>query len=737
MSLAVLATCSLNQWAMDFSGNLARTRASIAKARAKGARYRLGPELEISGFGCEDHFFECDTFMHSWQCIAELIASGDSDDMLLDIGAPVLYRGVPYNCRILILNREILLIRPKVVLANDGNYVEPRWFAKWERSRRMERFALPSYVRDVCYNSQASCPIGIAIVELSDDITVACESCEELWTLRSLHIDLVLAGVHIIGNGSGSHYSVGKQATRLDLIQSSIQKTGGVYLYSNQIGCDGARLYYDGSSSVFANDQLLAIGHQFTVETEVDVVTAVVDLSDVFPFRSMLGSRHSEANASQAARELHRVQPSKPFSILAPSAEQYTLTPSAGIVNKLWSTEEEVARVPACWLWDYLRRSGLNGFFLALSGGADSASTAAIVGSMCQLLVAAATRPSNDEDGPDPDLILLLADIRRVARAPPDYVPRDPRELAGRLMHTLYMGVSGSSSKETRDRALAVANDIGAWHANVDIGMAVDTVLDVFVRLFGEGLRPRFRAHGGSNTENLALQNLQARVRMVLAYLFAQLVLWGRGESGSLLVLGSGNMDESLRGYMTKYDCSSADINPIGGMSKERLRAFLKWASSDNGLGYASLRDVVQATPTAELEPTSGENAQNDEQDMGMTYKELSIFGRLRKMQRCGPVEMFRRLRYMWNDRLSLTEIAQKVKFFFRMYAINRHKLTTLTPSVHVEVYSPADNRLDPRQFLYNSRWTWQFGQVDKEIEKEKMERKEGKKELANRGVNS
>ena len=29
-------------------------------------------------------------------------------------------------------------------------------------------------------------------------------------------------------------------------------------------------------------------------------------------------------------------------------------------------------------------------------------------------------------------------------------------------------------------------------------------------------------------------------------------------------MLGSANVDEALRGYMTKYDCSSADINPIG-----------------------------------------------------------------------------------------------------------------------------------------------------------------------------
>jgi len=53
MRLATLATCSLNQWALDFDGNLARTLASCAAARARGATYRVGPELELTGYGCE------------------------------------------------------------------------------------------------------------------------------------------------------------------------------------------------------------------------------------------------------------------------------------------------------------------------------------------------------------------------------------------------------------------------------------------------------------------------------------------------------------------------------------------------------------------------------------------------------------------------------------------------------------------------------------------------------------
>ena len=88
---------------------------------------------------------------------------------------------------------------------------------------------------------------------------------------------------------------------------------------------------------------------------------------------------------------------------------------------------------------------------------------------------------------------------------------------------------------------------------------------------------PKFKVHGGSAVENIALQNVQARNRMILAYLFAQLLPWSRGRGGTLLVLASSNVDESLRGYLTKYDCSSADLNPIGSISKTDLRSFCKF----------------------------------------------------------------------------------------------------------------------------------------------------------------
>lgn len=91
----------------------------------------------------------------------------------------------------------------------------------------------------------------------------------------------------------------------------------------------------------------------------------------------------------------------------------------------------------------------------------------------------------------------------------------------------------------------------------------------------------------------------------------------------------------------------------------------------------------------------------NIEQDMGMTYDELTTFGRLRKGHKAGPVAMFTRLVRDWGDRCTPREVAEKVKRFFHCYNINRHKLTVLTPALHVSDYSPDDNRFDPRPFLY------------------------------------
>lgn len=73
---------------------------------------------------------------------------------------------------------------------------------------------------------------------------------------------------------------------------------------------------------------------------------------------------------------------------------------------------------------------------------------------------------------------------------------------------------------------------------------------------------------------------------------------------------------------LDRYDCSSADINPIGSISKNDLKRFIVYTAEDFDLPI--LRDFVKATPTAELVPIQdGKPIQSDEEEMGMTYGEF------------------------------------------------------------------------------------------------------------------
>jgi len=52
---------------------------------------------------------------------------------------------------------------------------------------------------------------------------------------------------------------------------------------------------------------------------------------------------------------------------------------------------------------------------------------------------------------------------------------------------------------------------------------------------------------------------------------------------------------------MTKYDCSSADLNPIGGINKADIKSFLSYYGKKNGIDVYA--EIAEAAPTAELRP--------------------------------------------------------------------------------------------------------------------------------------
>jgi NAD+ synthase (glutamine-hydrolysing) len=110
-----------------------------------------------------------------------------------------------------------------------------------------------------------------------------------------------------------------------------------------------------------------------------------------------------------------------------------------------------------------------------------------------------------------------------------------------------------NSSPDTRSRSKNLATAIGSYHLDLNIDGPYKAIVSLFSSV--TSYVPKYKVYGGTNASNLALQNIQARLRMVLSYLFAQLLPTVRGRNannpensspGGLLVLGSANVDESL-----------------------------------------------------------------------------------------------------------------------------------------------------------------------------------------------
>jgi NAD+ synthase (glutamine-hydrolysing) len=66
----------------------------------------------------------------------------------------------------------------------------------------------------------------------------------------------------------------------------------------------------------------------------------------------------------------------------------------------------------------------------------------------------------------------------------------------------------------------------------------------------------------------------------------------------------------------------------------------------------------------------------------GLTYVELSVFGKLRKEAKLGPFGAFQRLIHEWNDQ-EPREIARKTKHFFHKWAVSRHKVSIMLSCRH------------------------------------------------------
>jgi NAD+ synthase (glutamine-hydrolysing) len=216
-----------------------------------------------------------------------------------------------------------------------------RYFTPWSREGHVEQYYLPRIIQDIV--GKVKVPIGDAVIS-TRDTCIGCETCEELFTPNAPHSAMSLNGVEIFTNSSGSHHELRKLNTRYDLILEATRKAGGIYLYANQQGCDGDRLYYDGSAMIVINGNVVAQASQFSLN-DVEVITATVDLEEVRSFRCA----PSRGLQAVQARSYERIEVD--FSL---SAERGVLNTNIGSSTArapfFHEPEAEIAYGPACWL---------------------------------------------------------------------------------------------------------------------------------------------------------------------------------------------------------------------------------------------------------------------------------------------------------------------------------------------------------------------------------------------------
>lgn len=95
--------------------------------------------------------------------------------------------------------------------------------------------------------------------------------------------------------------------------------------------------------------------------------------------------------------------------------------------------------------------------------------------------------------------------------------------------------------------------------------------------------------------------------------------------------------------------------------------------------------------PTAELRPLrDGQVVQTDEEEIGLTYEELSLFGSLRRPGCSGPYRMFQELLHIWHPKFTYDE----VRFGFFRHELLKCRLLKRSESFSVVILPIATKRL-------------------------------------------
>jgi NAD+ synthase (glutamine-hydrolysing) len=576
------------------------------------------------------------------------------------LGLPVYYESAVYNAAAMACDGRLVGLVAKQHLAGDGIHYEPRWFRRWPAGR----VGTIEIGRD-------DVPIGDLVFDCGG-VRIGFEICRDAWVADRTGARLAQRGADVLLNPSASHFAFAKQQIRERFVLEGSRAFCVSYAYANLLGNEAGRSIYDGGTLLASEGKLLASGPRFSFADWV-LTTAVVDVAATRRARSACfdeaESRSADGNRAVVAADYRWPAFDDADPITTATGVCQTATGSASASRAVaghpeWETgphqkEEELARAVPLALFDYLRKSGARGCVVSLSGGADSSAVALMV----HLAVALGERELG--------LRTLAARILGDEASP---APADARQLVRQLLTCVYQATR-NSSHTTRHAAKTVAEAIGAELVEWSVDRVVDDYTQTVAAAIGRELTWQ--------SDDLALQNIQARARAPGAWLLANL----RGA----LLLATSNRSEAAVGYATMDGDTAGGLAPIAGIDKAFLLDWLRWMETTGPAGVGPLPALAVVTaqqPAAELRPASAQ--QTDEADL-MPYRVLDAIERSAIRDKRMPVEVWEAVRPQFPQHTP-QQLAAWVERFFQLWCRNQWKRERYAPSFHLD-----DENLDPK----------------------------------------
>ena len=260
----------------DVKGNTEKIAAQLREGAEAGSRLMVFPELCLTGYTCQDLFFQQTLLEDCGKGIMRLCAVTKELGVTAVVGAPLSIRGQLYNCGVVLCGGRVSGIVPKTFMPNYGEYYEKRWFSSSEDLGVTE---VPA--RELGLAGDDMIPVGRELVFAGENgATFGVELCEDLWTPLPPSTFLCMNGAEIILNLSASNEVIAKRQYRRSLVSQQAGRCLCAYVYCSA-GCTESTqdLVYSGHSMIVENGTVLA-ENQKLLDTDY-VLTADIDLGKI------------------------------------------------------------------------------------------------------------------------------------------------------------------------------------------------------------------------------------------------------------------------------------------------------------------------------------------------------------------------------------------------------------------------------------------------------------------------